>query len=172
MSLLLNGAKTMTIAGTEMQCLEIYTGEAYTLPLTFSYANGNAANALVPNAWALATSAKFYDVDNVTYPNENEIVLGNITLDTPQPSTGAGTYSPNLIAAFTNAAAGTGYLYIPATLTGGSGSPNPTPTVALANSGANSTLVIVTLQISKQSQANSSLAEINKEPLGFIVRYQ
>lgn len=172
MSLLLNGAKTMTIAGTEMQCLEIYTGEAYTLPLNFTYANGAPANALVPNAWALSTSAKFYTVDTVTYPNPDEVVLGNITLLAPQPSTGAGTYSANLISAFSNAAAGQGYMYIPAGLTGGSGSPNPTPTIGLANNTANSTLVIVTLQISKQSQANSSLAEINKEPLGFIVRYQ
>lgn len=172
MSLLLNGAKTMTIAGTEMQCLEIYTGEAYTLPLNFTYSNGNPANALVPNAWALSTSAKFYTVDTVSYPNVDEVVLGNITLLAPQPSTGAGTYSPNLIAAFSNAAAGTGYLYIPATLSGGSGSPDPTPTIGLANTTANSTLVIVTLQISKQSTANASLAEINKEPLGFIIRYQ
>lgn len=172
MSLLLNGAKTMTIAGTEMQCLEIYTGEAYTLPLNFSYSNGNPANALTPNAWALATSAKFYSVDNVTYPNVDEVVLGNITLLSPQPSTGAGTYSANLVANWSNAAAGQGYLYIPANLTGNTGSPNPTPNIALANSGANSTLVIVTLQISKQSTANSSLAEVNKEPLGFIVRYQ
>ena len=80
MSLLLNGAKTMTIAGTEMQCLEIYTGEAYTLPLNFTYANSSPANALVPNAWALSTSAKFYSVDTVTYPNPDEVVLGNITL--------------------------------------------------------------------------------------------
>jgi hypothetical protein len=172
MSLLLNGAKTMTIAGTEMQCLEIYTGEAYTLPLNFTYANGNPANALVPNAWALSTSAKFYTVDTVSYPNVDEVVLGNINLLDPQPSTGAGTYSPNLIAAFSNASAGTGYLYIPATLSGGSGSPNATPTIGLANNTANSTLVIVTLQISKQSTANASLAEINKEPLGFIIRYQ
>lgn len=172
MSLLLNGAKTMTIAGTEMQCLEIYTGEAYTLPLNFTYSNGNPANALVPNAWALSTSAKFYTVDTVTYPNPDEVVLGNITLLAPQPSTGANTYSTNLVSAFSNAAAGIGYMYIPATLTGGSGTPNPTPTIGLANTSANSTLVIVTLQISKQSQANASLPEINKEPLGFIIRYQ
>lgn len=172
MSLLLNGAKTMTIAGTEMQCLEIYTGEAYTLPLNFSYSNGNPANALTPNSWALSTSAKFYSVDNVTYPNVDEVVLGNITLLSPQPTTGPGTYSANLVANWSNAAAGQGYLYIPANLTGGTGTPNATPTVNLANSGANSTLVIVTLQISKQSTANSALAEINKEPLGFIVRYQ
>jgi hypothetical protein len=172
MSLLLNGAKTMTIAGTEMQCLEIYTGEAYTLPLNFSYSNGNPANALVPNAWALATSAKFYSVDTVEYPNPDEVVLGNITLLAPQPSTGAGTYSVDLIANWSNAAAGQGYLYIPADLTGNTGTPNATPTINLANNSANSTLVIVTLQISKQSTANTSLPEVNKEPLGFIIRYQ
>lgn len=172
MSLLLNGAKTMTIAGTEMQCLEIYTGEAYTLPLNFTYSNGSPANALQPNAWALSTSAKFYSVDNVTYPNEDQVLLGNLTLLAPQPSTGAGTYSANLVAAWSNASVGQGYIYIPANLTGGSGTPTPTPTVALANSGANSTLVILTLTVSKQSSANASLAEINKEPLGLIVRYQ
>jgi hypothetical protein len=164
----------MTIAGTEMQCLEIYTGEAYTLPLNFTYSNGNPANALVPNAWALATSAKFYSVDTVTYPNPDEVVLGNITLLTPQPTTGSGTYSANLIAAFSNAAGGQGYLYIPSDLTGGTGTPNQTPVIpSSAASTANpSTLVVVTLQISKQSGSNASLAEINKEPLGFIVRYQ
>ena len=47
MSLLLNGAKTMTLAGTQMQCLEIYTGEAYTFPINFTDQNGNAANANV-----------------------------------------------------------------------------------------------------------------------------
>ena len=174
MSLLLNGAKTMTIAGTEMQCLEIYTGEAYTLPLNFSYSNGNPANALTPNAWALATSAKFYSVDTVTYPNADEVVLGNLTLLTPQPSTGIGSYAPNLVANWSNAAAGQGYLYIPTNLTGGTGTPDPTPVIppSAASTANPSTLVVVTLQISKQSTANSALAEVNKEPLGFIVRYQ
>lgn len=174
MSLLLNGAKTMTIAGTEMQCLEIYTGEAYTLPLNFTYSNGNPANALVPNAWALSTSAKFYSVDSVTYPNVDEVVLGNLTLLTPQPTTGPSTYTANLISAFSNAAGGQGYLYIPADLTGGTGAPNATPIIppSAASTANPSTLVVVTLQISKQSASNPSLAEINKEPLGFIVRYQ
>ena len=172
MSLLLNGAKTMTIAGTEMQCLEIYTGEAYTLPLNFNYANGSPANASIPNAWTLSTSAKFYNVDTVSYPTPDTVELGNLTLTVPQPSTGAGTYSANLIAAWSNIDAGQGYLYIPADLTGNTGSPNATPTINLANSGANSTLVIVTLTVTKESTANASLDEINKEPLGFIVRYQ
>ena len=44
MSLLLNGAKTITIAGTEMQCIEIYTGEAYTFPFAFTDSVGNAIN--------------------------------------------------------------------------------------------------------------------------------
>ena len=168
MSLLLNGAKTMTIAGTEMQCLEIYTGESYTLPFAFTYANSTPINC---TGWSLSTSAKFYNVDTVTYPNVDEVVLGNLSLLSPQPSTGAGTYSANLTATFTTAASGIGYIYIPTNLTGGTGSPNPTPTIALANSGSNSSLVIVTMAVTRTDPL-STLVDVNKEPFGIIVRYQ
>lgn len=165
MSLLLNGAKTMTIAGTEMQCLEIYTGEAYTLPISFTDANGNPANALSPNAWALSATANFYTVSDVTYPTADSVNLGNLTAISPQPN--AANYT--LQTAFTNAAVGTAYLYIGNNITN---SGNATPNVTLANNAANSTLVLVTLKVSKQSTANASLADINREPLGIIVRYQ
>jgi hypothetical protein len=148
-----------------MQCLEIYTGEAYTLPINFTYGNGSPANALSPNAWTLGASAKFYTVDNVTYPSPDEVVLGNINLNVTQPNANAYT----LQTAFTNAAAGTAYLYIGNNITN---SGNNTPNIALANSAANSTLVIVTLEVTKESAANGSLDDINREPLGFIVRYQ
>lgn len=174
MSLLLNGSKTVTIAGTEMQCIEIYTGESYTLPLYFTDTNGNPVNCTVPNNWALSTSAKFYNAASVTYASNTAITLGNLTLDTPQPSTGAGTYSANLVAAFTNASLGQGYLYIPSNLTGGTGSPNPTPTILppAQNTASPSTVVVVTLTVSRQSSSNASLADVNKEPIGMIVRYQ
>jgi hypothetical protein len=165
MSLLLNGAKTMTIAGTEMQCLEIYTGESYTFPISFTDANGNPANALVPNTWSIQPSAKFYTVADVTYVNDTEVVLGNLTLNPSQPGSGAYT----LVANWTNANIGTAYLYVGYDITN---SGNGTPTINLANNAANSALVIVTLTVSKQSTANASLADVNKEPLGFIVRYQ
>jgi len=168
MSLLLNGSKTMTIAGTEMQCIEIYTGESYTLPFTFTYANSAPINC---NGWSLTTSAKFYNVDTVTYPTLDTVDLGNLTLSSPQPSTGVGTYSANLTAAFSTPASGLGYIYVPANLTGGTGSPNPTPTISLANSGANSTLVIVTMGVSR-TDALSGSVNLNKEPIGIIVRYQ
>ena len=168
MSLLLNGSKTMTIAGTEMQCIEIYTGESYTLPFTFTYANSAPINC---NGWSLSTSAKFYNVDTVTYPTLDTVDLGNLSLTVPQPSTGAGTYSANLTAVFTTAASGLGYLYIPADLTGNTGSPNATPTINLANSGANSTLVIVTMGVSRTDPL-STKTDFNKEPIGIIVRYQ
>ena len=104
MSLLLNGAKTVTIAGTTMQCVEIYTGEAYTMPFNFTDSTGNAVNC---NGWTLGTSAKFYTADTVSYNSSNTVVtIGNLTLDTPQPSTGAGTYSANLTATFTSANTG------------------------------------------------------------------
>jgi len=163
MSLLLNGSKTMTFAGTEMQCLEIYTGEAYTFPITFTDTTGNAANC---NGWTVSASAKFYTVDNVIYNNIDQVDLGNINLNNTQPNSNAYT----LQTAFTNANAGTAYLYVGNNITGTAnvGIPN----VALANSAANSTLVIVTLNVSRASTANASLTDINREPLGFIVRYQ
>lgn len=168
MSLLLNGAKTVTIAGTEMSCIEIYTGESYTLPFTFTDSTGNAINC---TGWTLDTAAKFYTVDNITYTSADEINVGNLTLNSPQPSTGAGTYSANLTAVFTTAASGIGYIYIPANLSGGTGSPNPTPVITLANNAANSTLVVVTLGVSR-TDALSSKTDYNREPIGMIVRYQ
>ena len=158
----------MTIAGTEMQCIEIYTGESYTLPFSFTYANSAPINC---NGWSLSTSAKFYNVDTVTYPTVDTVELGNLSLSVPQPSTGANTYSANLTAVFTTAASGLGYLYIPSDLTGNTGTPNATPTINLANSGANSTLVIVTMGVSR-TDLLSSKTDFNKEPIGVIVRYQ
>lgn len=169
MSLLLNGSKTVTIAGTEMQCIEIYTGEAYTFPLSFTNSAGNPINC---TSWTLATTAKFYTAADITYPTVgNKINIGNLTLNSPQPSTGAGTYSANLTAAFTSASTGIGYLYIPANITGGTGSPNPTPTIDLANSTANTTIVVVTLSVTR-TDALSSKVNVSKEPIGMIVRYQ
>jgi len=168
MSLLLNGAKTLTIAGTEMSCIEIYTGESYTLPFNITDSVGNPVNC---TGWTLAIAAKFYTADTVTYTSDTDVTLGNLSLLSPQPSTGGGTYSANLTAAFTTPATGIGYIYIPATLTGGTGSPNPTPTISLANSSANSTLVILTLTITRTDPL-SSLVDTSREPIGVIVRYQ
>ena len=167
MSLLLNGAKTITIAGTEMSCIEIYTGEAYTFPFAFTDSVGNAINT---TGWTLGTTAKFYVADNITYStvNTTNINIGNLTLDTPQPT--ANAYSA-LTAVFTTPATGVGYLYIPATLTGGTGSPNPTPIVSLANSAANTNIVVVTMSVTR-TDALSGLSNVSKEPIGMIVRYQ
>jgi hypothetical protein len=169
MSLLLNGSKTITIAGTEMQCIEIYTGEAYTFPLQFTNDVGTPINT---TGWTLGTTAKFYVADTVSYnATSTEVTIGNLTLDTPQPSTGIGTYSANLTAVFTAPLTGTGYLYIPANLTGGTGSPNPTPTISLANSAANTNIVVVTMTVTRTNIA-SGLVDVSKEPIGMIVRYQ
>jgi hypothetical protein len=169
MSLLLNGSKTITIAGTEMQCIEIYTGEAYTFPFQFTDSVGNAINT---TSWTLGTSAKFYVADTVAYSTAlSTVTIGNLTLDTPQPSTGGGTYSANLTAVFTTPATGIGYLYIPANLTGGTGSPNPTPTITLANSAANTNIIVVTMSVTR-TDALSSLPNVSREPIGMIVRYQ
>ena len=169
MSLLLNGSKTITIAGTEMQCIEIYTGEAYTFPFQFTNSVGSPINT---TTWTLGTSAKFYVADTVTYSTTTPTIeIGNLTLNNPQPSIGGGTYSANLTAVFTTPATGIGYLYIPANLTGGTGSPDPTPTITLANSSANTNIVVVTMSVTR-TDALSSKVDISKEPIGVIVRYQ
>lgn len=155
----------MTIAGTEMQCLEIYTGEAYTFPISFTDGNGNPANALVPNAWALNTSANFYTVSDVTYSSANAVTLGNLTYFGNVPNANF-----TIVANWTNAAQGTAYLYVGNNITNNPA--NGVPTVALANNAANSVLCLVSLKITKQSTSNASLADINREPIGFIVRYQ
>jgi hypothetical protein len=158
----------MSIAGTEMQCIEIYTGESYTLPIAFTDANTAPINT---TGWTLSTSAKFYTVDTIEYGENDDVILGNLTLNSPQPSTGAGTYSANLVANFTTPASGLGYLYIPADLTGGTGSPNATPTISLANNANNSTIVVVTLGVSRTDPL-SAYTDYNKEPIGIVVRYQ
>jgi len=175
MSLLLNGAKTMTIAGTQMQCLEIYTGEAYTFPINFKDQNGNAANANVPNLWTLTPSAKYYEVASVTYNASNtEVNLGNLTLMNNQPNTA--NYTLDL--QWVDSANGTAYLYVGDDITGNglyttSGNSGvTTPVVALANNTANTVLFLVTLEVGKESTYSNTLTDINREPLGFIVRYQ
>jgi hypothetical protein len=152
-----------------MQCIEIYTGEAYTFPFQFTDSVGNPINT---TTWTLGTSAKFYVADTITYSTTaSTIEIGNLTLNNPQPSIGAGTYSANLTAVFTTPATGIGYLYIPANLTGGTGSPDPTPTITLANSSANTNIVVVTMSVTR-TDALSSKSDISREPIGIIVRYQ
>jgi hypothetical protein len=169
MSLLLNGAKTLTIAGTEMSCIEIYTGESYTLPIQFIDGVGDPIDC---TGWILDIGAKFYVADTITYDaSGTDINIGNLTLNVPQPSTGVGTYSANLTASFTTANIGAGYIYIPANLTGGTGTTNLTPVISLANSSANSTMVVLSLGVSRVDDT-SGLTDYNKEPIGVIVRYQ
>jgi len=173
MSLLLSGAKTITFAGTEMQCLEIYTGEAYTINLNFTDSGGTAVDI---STWSLDTEAGFYSVDTVDYAVlgvDNDINLGNITLEPdPQPSTGAGTYTADLAVSIVSGPAGTAYLYVPSTLTGGTGTPVATPIVPLVQGKSTpSILVIVTITIDR-TDAISGLVNKTREPLGFIVRYQ
>ena len=164
MSLLLSGAKTVTFAGTEMQCLEVYTGEAYTININFTNSVGGPVDI---TGWSFYTTVAYYDVDTISYPaaTPDEITLGNITVyaGAPTPPTALIT-TP--VTPLTN---GTAWLYIPTDLADGTGGrPNP----ALVQGKADpSTLAIVTIEITRQD-AVSLLDNVSREPLGFIVRYQ
>ena len=162
MSLLLSGAKTIVFAGTEMQCLEIYKDEAYTIGLNFTDAGGSPVDI---TGWTFATAAAYYDVDTVTYNDASgEINLGNITVYAGTP-----TPPPGLVTTAVSLAGGTAFLYVPNTLAdGASGRPAP----ALVNGKADpTTLAIVTIEI-ERTDAVSGFQNISREPLGFVVRYQ
>ena len=164
MSLLLNGSKTITIAGTVMQCIEIYTGEAYTFPFSFTDSVGNPINCTIPSLWSLSTGVKYYVADTVAYnPTSTEVVIGNLT------QSGLTYTGGNLTAVFTTASSGLGYLYIPADLTGAVGGG---PTISLANNAANTNIAVVTMSVTRTDPVSTPKQNISREPIGIIVRYQ
>jgi hypothetical protein len=160
MSLLLNGSKTITIAGTEMQCIEIYTGEAYTFPFAFTDSVGNPINI---SSWTLAVNAKYYSC-TTSYPNNSsvEIDIQDLVELNPQPSQPAGL----AVAKTGGGTTGLGYIFVPTVLTGG---PLPNPILTVADT--STTLVIVTMSVSR-TDAVSGLIDVSREPIGIVVRYQ
>jgi hypothetical protein len=160
MSLLLTGAKTITIAGTEMSCIEIYTGESYTLPFAFVNSAGVPIDI---SSWTLSVAAKWYTC-MVEYAGE-EVIISDLILDAPQPSTPAGLATGKT----SGGTGGLGYIFLPTTLSGGAGSPNPSPTPTVND--VTSILCIVTLTVSRTDPISGS-TDTNREPIGIIIRYQ
>ena len=155
MSLLLNGSNTAIIAGTELQLVEIYNGESYTFPFTFKDSAGNPVNI---TGWTFATTCKWYTA-NLAYASQTspvDITVSNLTLLDPQPSQPVG-----LAAAITTAASGTGYIYIPSTING-----NQTFTIDEVPA----LIAIVTMSVSRLDTLSGN-TDINKEPIGLIIRY-
>jgi hypothetical protein len=163
MSLLLSGAKTITFAGTEMQCLEIYTGEAYTIGLNFTDTTGTPIDI---TSYGLVPTVAYYSVDTVTYNDLlGQIDLGNITVDPGTP-----TQPVDLaVTKLSPGSNGQAVLYVPDDLTDGL---LDRPSVPLVNGKSDPTvLAIITVKITRLN-TNSGKNDISKEPLGFIVRYQ
>lgn len=155
MSLLLNGSKTATIAGTVMQLVEIYTGESYTFPFSFKTSTGDPVNI---TGWTISTSVKWYNA-GITYADNNspvDVNLTNLTLVSPQP-----TMSPMPTATILSGIAGTGYLYVPPGINGGQ---------TLSIDGTPSLIAIITISVSR-TDAVSGQTDLNKEPIGLIIRY-
>ena len=157
MSLLLNGTKTMTVAGTQMQCINVYTGESYTFPFTFTDAAGSPINI---TGWTFTTTVKWYRA-NVVFPPGNstteEITLSNLALVSPQPTPNPPT---GMSAAIVSPTAGTGYLYVPETINGGQ-------TLSLADT--TSLIAIISLNVSRTN--SFSKTDVNVEPIGMIINY-
>ena len=157
MSLLLTGSKTVTIAGTEMQCVEVYTGESYTIPFAFTNSTGTPVNI---TGWTFSTTVKWYNVV-VTYPatqaQTEEIVLSDIALISPQPPPNPPT---GMVATIVSGSAGTGYLYVPSTINGG---------LTVPLNSTTSLLAIISLSVSRTNAYSKT--DLNIEPIGMIIRY-
>ena len=157
MSLLINGSKTVTIAGTQLQCVEVYTGESYTLPFTFSNSEGTPIDI---TGWTFATTVKWYNTI-VTYPviqsTTEDIVLSDTVLISPQPTPNPPT---GMVASIVSGPAGTGYLYVPATINGGQSIPLSSTTSLMA---------IINLTVTRTNAFAKT--DVNIEPIGMIIRY-
>jgi hypothetical protein len=153
MSLLLTGSKTVTIAGTEMQCVEVYTGESYTIPFTFTTSTGTPINI---TSWTFTTSVKWYNCI-ITYPNADTVDVQQLTLVSPQPTPNPPT---GMTTAIISGSAGTGYLYVPSTINGGQTIPVTSTTSLLA---------IISLSVSRVNAYSKT--DLNIEPIGMIIRY-
>jgi len=156
MSLLLTGSKTITIAGTEMQCLEVYMQEAYTVPFAFTTSAGSPINI---STWTLGTSAKWYTC--TTTETATTIDIQNLVYINPQPSQPAG-----LTAAKTGGGTGgLGYLFLPTTISGGTAETTPTYN-------STTTLLCIVTMSTTRTDGTSGLTDINRIPVGIIIRYQ
>lgn len=153
MSLLLTGSKTVIIAGTEMQCVEVYTGESYTIPFAFTDSTGTPINI---TGWTFGTTVKWYDAI-IESPNDETVDISDITLKSPQPTPNPPT---GMVASIISATLGTGYLYVPATINGGQTIPLNSVTSLLA---------IISLSVSRTNAYAKT--DLNIEPIGMIIRY-
>lgn len=157
MSLLLNGSKTAIIAGTPLQCVEVYNGESYTLPFAFSDSTGTPINI---TGWTFAVTCKWYTAD-VTYPTSQttveDITLGNLALKSPQPATNPPT---GMTAAIVSGSAGTGYLYVPAGVNGG---------ISVGLTDTTTLICVISLSVTRTNAYSKT--DVNIEPIGIIIRY-
>lgn len=168
MSLLLSGAKIATVAGTEMQVIEIYQDEAYTFPFAFTDNLGNPIDCTVPSPWTLSTTAKWYNCDvvytagDIVNPTTEAIVINNLVLIDPQPSQPANLQASFTTVAGNTASTGEGFIYIPDDINGN---------ISLSVTDTDTLLTIVTFGVTR-TDVISGLDDISREPIGLIIRYQ
>lgn len=150
--LTLSGSKLIQIAGTPMQCIEIYTEESYVIPFTFTQ-SGSPVNI---SSWTLTPSVKWYTA-TAAYPSATTIDISGLT------AYNYSTQPAGLQAVILSGPAGTGYMTLPTGLTPVGYSFVLTDNPVL--------LAVITIEI-ERVDAVSSVTVINREPIGVIVRYQ
>lgn len=155
MPLQLSGSKTLQIAGSPLECIEVYTGESYVIP--FQFTSGNPPTPVNITGWNITATAKWYTI-TANFNSSTVVNITSIELLDPQPS-----QPPNLDAVIISGVAGSGYIYVPTGVT--------PPGYEFALSDNPILLCLVTLEVSRVDSI-SGLTVINREPVGILVRYQ
>lgn len=201
MPLILNGSGKIHLGANKIAYIEIYQKEAYTIPIFIKDRNLTPIDCTDPDLWKLSVTAKWYKA-NVSYavespravnPEEADVsvhyperpgALKPISIEVealeyvfPQPKV-----PEELIVEFTNPEFGEGFIYIPENISSRTEATTPKLEDHKGWIGLNDRnskeliinpvlLVVVTTTIERTNKL-SGLKDINREPLGIIIRYQ
>lgn len=198
MPLILNGSGKIQLAGNKIAYIEIYQKEAYTIPI---YIKDKNLIPIDCTGWDLSVTAKWYKA-NVSYAVESPRAVNPEEVDVPvhypdrpgplrpvsievesleyifpQP-----TVPEELVVQFTRPEIGEGFIYIPENISSKTEATTPKLEdhkgwIGLTDRNTRELiinpvlLVVITTTIERTSNL-SGLQDINREPLGVIIRYQ
>lgn len=147
-----NTPRAMTVAGTEIQYLEIYTRENYLFPVQFR----QGVTPINANGWTTSVSTTYYTGDYTgTDPSSTQtsVTMTNLVKLDPQPNTAP--WIGNIFAA-ANANAGQFTLRVPAEITPADYVFQPEDNPVL--------LAVLSLNVTRED------ATVSREPIGFVIR--
>lgn len=145
-----NTPRAMTVAGTEIQYLEIYTDEKYIFPIQFR----TGLTPVNANGWTTSVTTTYYTGDysgSDPSSTQTDVTMTNLVKLDPQPTTPV-----DLSFAAANLANGTFTLSVPTSIT---------PADYVFTTEDNPVLLcVVGLNVTRPDTT------ISREPIGFVIR--